>query len=226
MTTIYEYLLSGLLLEDLKESKKIRVRAPQYKLIKGSLYKKSFLTSWLRCISPSQADNICCKDNSRLHTMPRTIYGKESIRKGCNSGWKHMAIQPLGSQHPRTLIASPQKIEIHSHSRGALHQVGRRKAFNNDEWKASRKVHMGTHSIQVREQIEIMNHIEKQLIRSQQGWADDLARVLWVHRTLPRNSQNETPFSLAYGSEAIIPSSEYLTTEGKRCTTKENAKRK
>ncbi|GKF45290.1 reverse transcriptase domain-containing protein [Tanacetum coccineum] len=70
-----------------------------------------------------------------------------------------------------------------------------------------------------------MNHIEKQLIQSQQGWVDDLARVLWVHRTLPRNSQNETPFSLAYGSEAIVPSAESLTTEGKRGTTKENAKR-
>ncbi|GKC54707.1 reverse transcriptase domain-containing protein [Tanacetum coccineum] len=71
-----------------------------------------------------------------------------------------------------------------------------------------------------------MNHIEKQLVRCQQGWVDDLARVLWVHRTLPRNSQNETPFSLAYGSEAIIPSAESLAPEGKGCTTKENAKRK
>ncbi|GKC50235.1 reverse transcriptase domain-containing protein, partial [Tanacetum coccineum] len=39
MTPIHEYLLSGLLSEDLRESRKIRIRAPQYKLIKGSLYK-------------------------------------------------------------------------------------------------------------------------------------------------------------------------------------------
>nr|GEW01546.1 reverse transcriptase domain-containing protein [Tanacetum cinerariifolium] len=55
------------------------------------------------------------------------------------------------------------------------------------------------------EHMEIMNHIEKKLARTQQGWVDDLAQVLWVHRTLPRNSQKETPFSLTYGSEAIIP---------------------
>ncbi|GJW36215.1 reverse transcriptase domain-containing protein [Tanacetum coccineum] len=36
MTPIHEYLLSGLLPEDPKESRKIRIKAPQYKLIKGS----------------------------------------------------------------------------------------------------------------------------------------------------------------------------------------------
>ncbi|GJZ67036.1 reverse transcriptase domain-containing protein [Tanacetum coccineum] len=71
-----------------------------------------------------------------------------------------------------------------------------------------------------------MNHIKKQLVRCQQGWVDDLARVLWIHRTLLRNSQNETPFSLTYGSEAIIPSAESLAPRGKGYATKENAKRK
>ncbi|GKC92005.1 reverse transcriptase domain-containing protein [Tanacetum coccineum] len=57
----------------------------------------------------------------------------------------------------------------------------------------------------ITEHMEIMNHIEKQLARSQQGWVDDLAQVLWVHRTLPRKSQKETLFSITYGPEAIIP---------------------
>ncbi|GJW95787.1 reverse transcriptase domain-containing protein [Tanacetum coccineum] len=56
----------------------------------------------------------------------------------------------------------------------------------------------------IMEHMEIMNHIEKQLARSQQGWVDDLAQVIWVHRTLLKNSQKETPFSLTYGSKAII----------------------
>ncbi|GJU89694.1 reverse transcriptase domain-containing protein [Tanacetum coccineum] len=52
MTLIYEYLLSGLLLEDPKESRKIKIKAPQYKLIERGLYKRSYLTPWLRCIGP------------------------------------------------------------------------------------------------------------------------------------------------------------------------------
>ncbi|GKF05970.1 reverse transcriptase domain-containing protein [Tanacetum coccineum] len=58
MTPIYEYLLSGLLPDYPKEARKIIIIDPQYKLIKGSIYKKSFLTPWLCYISPSQADNV------------------------------------------------------------------------------------------------------------------------------------------------------------------------
>ncbi|GJV48248.1 reverse transcriptase domain-containing protein [Tanacetum coccineum] len=107
MTPIHEYLLSGLLPEDSKESRKIKLKAPQYKLIRGSLYKKSFYTPWLRCIAP-----------------------------------------------PKT----------------------------ND--------------------------------------------VLWIHRTLLRNNQKETPFSLTYGSEAIIPIVESNVAKDDRGRTKEVTKRK
>ncbi|GKF49322.1 reverse transcriptase domain-containing protein [Tanacetum coccineum] len=74
--------------------------------------------------------------------------------------------------------------------------------------------------------MEIMNHIEKQLARSQQGWVDDIAQVLWVHRTLPRNSQKETPFSLTYGFEAIIPIFENDVAKDDRGRIKEVDKRR
>ncbi|GJS97430.1 reverse transcriptase domain-containing protein [Tanacetum coccineum] len=76
MTPIYEYLLSGLLPEDFKESRKIKIKAPQYKLIRGSLYKKSFYTPWLRCIAPPKADEVIkeihegsCGFNTEPHSM-------------------------------------------------------------------------------------------------------------------------------------------------------------
>nr|GEW47853.1 hypothetical protein [Tanacetum cinerariifolium] len=56
----------------------------------------------------------------------------------------------------------------------------------------------------VTEHMKIMHHIKRQLTQSQQGWVDNLAKTLWIHRTLPRNSQKETPFSLTYGSKAVI----------------------
>ena len=33
----------------------------------------------------------------------------------------------------------------------------------------------------------------------------ELHSVLWAYRTTPRKSTGETPFSLTYGTEAIIP---------------------
>ncbi|GJX31177.1 reverse transcriptase domain-containing protein [Tanacetum coccineum] len=74
----------------------------------------------------------------------------------------------------------------------------------------------------VTEHMEIMHYIEKQLVRSQQNWADDLAKELWVHKTLPRNSQEETPFSLTYGSEAVVP---MIETTDDRGRTRETSKK-
>ena len=34
---------------------------------------------------------------------------------------------------------------------------------------------------------------------------EELPHVLWMYRATPRRSTRETPFSLTYGAEAIIP---------------------
>nr|GEV76087.1 hypothetical protein [Tanacetum cinerariifolium] len=57
----------------------------------------------------------------------------------------------------------------------------------------------------VTKHMEIMHRIGRQLTRSQYGWVDNLAKTLWIHRTLPRNSEKETSFSLTYVSEVVIP---------------------
>ncbi|GKA13715.1 reverse transcriptase domain-containing protein [Tanacetum coccineum] len=58
MDTIHEYMLSGLLAEDTKKARNIIIQAPQYKLIRGNLYKRSFFTPWLRCVASPQTDKI------------------------------------------------------------------------------------------------------------------------------------------------------------------------
>ena len=36
-------------------------------------------------------------------------------------------------------------------------------------------------------------------------WVEELPHVLWTYRTTPRKSTGETPFSMTYGVEAVIP---------------------
>ena len=36
-------------------------------------------------------------------------------------------------------------------------------------------------------------------------WPDELPRILWAYRITVRTPIGETPFKLAYGSEAVIP---------------------
>ncbi|GJW32381.1 reverse transcriptase domain-containing protein [Tanacetum coccineum] len=45
----------------------------------------------------------------------------------------------------------------------------------------------------------------QKLGRTHQGWVDELPQVLWAHRTTPKSSNGETPFSLVCGSEAVVP---------------------
>ncbi|KAL2230407.1 UNVERIFIED_CONTAM: Gag-Pol polyprotein [Sesamum indicum] len=50
----------------------------------------------------------------------------------------------------------------------------------------------------------ILQHLKARL-SSKKEWSDELPGVLWAYRTTPRTSTGETPFSLVYGSEAVIP---------------------
>ncbi|XP_071739905.1 uncharacterized protein [Rutidosis leptorrhynchoides] len=44
-------------------------------------------------------------------------------------------------------------------------------------------------------------------------WVDELPSVLWAHRTTHKNSTGETPFSLVYGTQAIIPAEILVPTK-------------
>ncbi|GJS94837.1 reverse transcriptase domain-containing protein [Tanacetum coccineum] len=50
-----------------------------------------------------------------------------------------------------------------------------------------------------------MQGIKTRLHQEGGAWVEELPNVLWAHRTTPKTSNGETPFSLAYGTEAVIP---------------------
>ena len=51
----------------------------------------------------------------------------------------------------------------------------------------------------------IMNRLKKRLDEAKGRWVEELPHVLWTNRTTPRRSTEEIPFSMTYGSEAVIP---------------------
>ena len=51
----------------------------------------------------------------------------------------------------------------------------------------------------------IVNGLKKRLDDAKGQWVEELPHVLWTYRTTPRRSTKETPFSMTYGAEAIIP---------------------
>ena len=51
----------------------------------------------------------------------------------------------------------------------------------------------------------IVNGLKKRLDDVKGKWVEELQHVLWTYRTTPRRSTRETPFSMTYGAEAVIP---------------------
>ena len=51
----------------------------------------------------------------------------------------------------------------------------------------------------------IVNGLKKRLDDAKGKWVEELPHVLWTYRTTSYRSTGETPFSMTYGAEAIIP---------------------
>ncbi|XP_076938554.1 uncharacterized protein LOC143606789 [Bidens hawaiensis] len=58
MTPIVEYLREGKVYEDKEEERKLKVKALQYEMIEGSLYRKSYLGPSLKCINEEEAEYV------------------------------------------------------------------------------------------------------------------------------------------------------------------------
>ncbi|XP_043809779.1 uncharacterized protein K02A2.6-like [Manihot esculenta] len=51
----------------------------------------------------------------------------------------------------------------------------------------------------------ILQGLKKRLDGAKANWAEELNSILWALWTTPRTSTKETPFALAFGTEAVVP---------------------
>ncbi|GJS59897.1 reverse transcriptase domain-containing protein [Tanacetum coccineum] len=124
MTPVYEYLTKEILPEDKKKARVVRRKASRYTVINETLYKKSFLGLWLRCIGPLQANYVLKEiheGSCSMHSGPRSVVAK-AIRTGyywptmhadarklireCNDCQIHRPV-PRNPQQNLTPITSP-----------------------------------------------------------------------------------------------------------------------
>ena len=59
-------------------------------------------------------------------------------------------------------------------------------------------------------QVEVVNKVivsgfKKRLDDAKGKWVEELPHIFWTYRTTPRRSIGETPFSMTYGAETVIP---------------------
>ncbi|GKB99156.1 reverse transcriptase domain-containing protein [Tanacetum coccineum] len=76
--------MDGTLPAKAKKARAIKIKARQYVIIGGVLYRKSFLKPWLRCVGPLQAEYVVREiheGSCSMHSGPRSIVAK-AIRSG------------------------------------------------------------------------------------------------------------------------------------------------
>nr|GFB60790.1 reverse transcriptase domain-containing protein [Tanacetum cinerariifolium] len=102
MTPIMEYLKDGTLPGDRKEASKLCIKARQYELLEGVLYRRSFLKPWLRCVGPLQADYVISKiheGSCSMHARPHSVVAKVIRLSRCGLFHKVDRSESRGNNH-------------------------------------------------------------------------------------------------------------------------------
>ncbi|GJT28639.1 reverse transcriptase domain-containing protein [Tanacetum coccineum] len=66
-------------------------------------------------------------------------------------------------------------------------------------------IHPQTNGLVERANRSLGEGIKARLDKRSKNWMEELPNVLWAHRTMNKSSNGDTPFSLTYGTEAVIP---------------------
>ncbi|XP_071695454.1 uncharacterized protein [Rutidosis leptorrhynchoides] len=289
MKPIREYLELGILPEDKKEARKIRIKAPSYKMMNGALYRKYFLTPWLRCVKPNQASMIIREMHEGLHSGPRSIVVKilrmgyywptmhedtVTLLRTCEPCLIHAKVQKQPKQEmisvlsawpfskwgidlvgPLTeapggykwLVVAIDYFTKWTKAKPLITRTGKhiekfvwehivcrfgipQKIVSDKGKQFAEGIFPGfCEKLQIKQtftsfyqpqgngQVEVTNRdilqgLEKRLGKCHQGWMEELPLVLWAHRTTPKRSNGETPYSLVYGTEAVLPTEIHVLT--------------
>ncbi|XXG77288.1 hypothetical protein AAC387_Pa08g1468 [Persea americana] len=198
MDPVIAYLKDDLLPEDKTEAQKIRLKAARFWLSPdGKLYRKSFTEPYLQCVHPSKVDDFLYKIHegicgSHIGAEPLSSITEQDTK---NFVWKNI-ITRFGI--PRTLISDNGTQLDSNFSKSFCQEYGIRNVYSTPAYPQSNGQAEISNKV-------IIDRLEKRLDRAKGRWAEELPSVLWAYRTTPRCFTSATPFSLAYGMEAVIP---------------------
>ncbi|GJX03136.1 reverse transcriptase domain-containing protein [Tanacetum coccineum] len=292
MTPIFEYLTEETLPADVKKARAVRRKSQRFAVLNGTLYKKSFLGPWLRCVGPLQANYVLREiheGSCSMHTSTRSVVTK-ALR--ISYYW------PTMHKDARTLIRACQDCQVHKPILRNLQQKltpitspwpfykwgidiagpfpeghGKVKILIVDidyftKWIEAKPVatitgnlikkfvwdnivcrfrlpgeiisdngkqfrdnpikdwceklcirqhfasvkHPQTNGLVERANRNLGEGIKARLDARSKNWMEEFSHVQWAHRTMIKSSNRDTPFSLTYGTEAVIPAEIRMST--------------
>ncbi|XP_071688947.1 uncharacterized protein [Rutidosis leptorrhynchoides] len=222
MNPIINNLHNNVLPEDKVEARLVRIRSPMYTIENDTLYCKSYNGPLMRCVGPAEAEMIMKEVHSgfcAFHSGYKTIASKimrlgyfwptlyrdvAKIMKRCKSCQRH-APQNRRSRHDMIPVNLPWPFY-----KWAIDIVGPFPAGAGNVKFLIVEIDYFTKWVEAKALCTITG--VQRLNEKRTRWFDELSNVLWANRTTFKKSTDETPFSLVYGSEAMIPAEIFVPT--------------
>nr|GEU52146.1 hypothetical protein [Tanacetum cinerariifolium] len=153
---------------DRNEARKLRIKARQYELLEGVLYRS-------------------------MHAGPRSVVAK-AIRLGYYWPTMHQDAQDM----IREIVSDNGKQFSDNSFKDWCEKLNITQRFPSVK-------HPQSNGLVERANQSLREGIKARLGEGNKNWVEGLPHVLWAHRTMIKSSHGDTPFSLTYGTEAIIP---------------------
>ncbi|GJX40553.1 reverse transcriptase domain-containing protein [Tanacetum coccineum] len=231
MTPIYEYLIKEILSEDKKKARVVRRKASRYTIINGTLYKKSFLGPWLRSVVAKAIRtgyywptmHTDARNYKGMQRLPSLLSHSKKSQQNLTPITSPWIFYKWGIDIAGPFLEGPGKVKFlivaidyftkWIEAKPVATIMGNQvkkfvwdnivcrfglpgeivsdngKQFRDNPFKDS----------------SLGEGIKARLDEKSKDWIGELSHVLWVHRTMIKSSNGETPFLLTYGTEAVIP---------------------
>nr|GEX48774.1 reverse transcriptase domain-containing protein [Tanacetum cinerariifolium] len=218
MAPIIEYLRDGTLPKNHKEASKLCIKARQYELLEGILYRRSFLKPWLRSVGPLQADYVIreiYEGSYSMHAGPQFV-----VAKAMRSWYPQQPLTPITASWPfykwgidiaGLFLKGLGKVKFLIVAMDYFTKWIKAKAvatINGSQVKNFRFAsvkHPQSNGLIETENQSLGEGIKARLGERNKNWLKELPHVLWAHRMMIKLSNDDTSFSLTYGTEAVIP---------------------
>ncbi|KAK4838778.1 hypothetical protein QYF36_016340 [Acer negundo] len=208
MDLILAYLQVDILPGDRANARKVKAKAIKFCIMYSKLYKKSFIGPYLRCVTPREAYDVLKSlhhEECENHSGARSLSNRAII-----AGYYWPTIRTDSQNHvkfgiPREIVTDNGSQFISYNFKNFCNKYGIKLSFSTPRYPQANGQAKSTNET-------IINSLKKRLEVEKGKWAEKLPEILWSYRTTPRRSTDKTPFSLVYGSEAVIPIETKLPT--------------
>ncbi|GKB24218.1 reverse transcriptase domain-containing protein [Tanacetum coccineum] len=213
MKPIIEYLKEGTLPDDRLEASKLCIKAMQYELLEGILYRWSFLKLWLRTTvrgSQSYAAGILLAN----HAPGRTRNDTHMQRLSNTSSRAKKPPTAANPNHGPVAVLQDNIVCRFSLPGEIVSDNGKQFSDNPfKDWRDKLNItqrftlvkHPQSNGLVERANRSLGEGIKARLGEGNKNWIEELPHVLWAHRTMIKSRNGDTPFSSTYGTEAVIP---------------------